>query len=34
MNRLMEESTIRESIDLEFVNSLMIEIRKQQLKMK
>ena len=33
MNRLMERSTIREKIDIDFVNELMIEIRKQQLKL-
>ena len=32
MNRLMEQSTIREKIDTDFVNQLMIEIRKKQLK--
>lgn len=32
MNRLMEQSTIREKIDTDFVNELMIEIRKQQLR--
>ena len=31
MNRLMEQSTIREKIDIDFVNELMIEIRKRQL---
>ena len=31
MNRLMERSTIRKKIDIDFVNELMIEIRKQQL---
>ena len=31
MNRLMEQSTIREKIDPDFVNGLMIEIREQQL---
>ena len=33
MNTLMEQSTIREHVDTEFVNSLMIEIRKQQLQL-
>ncbi len=33
MNSLMEQSTIREHVDTEFVNSLMIEIRKQQLRL-
>ena len=33
MNRLMERSTIREKIDIDFVNELMIEIRKRQLMM-
>ena len=31
MNRLMEQSTIREKIDTSLVNDLMIEIRKRQL---
>ena len=31
MNRLMERSTIREKIDIDFVNELMIEIRKQHI---
>lgn len=31
MNQLMEQSTIREKIDTNFVNNLMIDIRKQQL---
>ena len=31
MNRLMEQSTIREKIDTDFVNELIIEIRKRQL---
>jgi len=31
MTRLMERSTIREKIDTEFVNQLMIDIRKKQL---
>ena len=31
MNRLMERSTIREKIDIDFVNDLMIEIRERQL---
>ena len=30
MNLLMEKSTIREAIDRDFVNDLMIEIRKKQ----
>ena len=34
MNHLMEQSTIPERIDPDFVNSLMIEIRKQQLKLE
>ena len=33
MNQLMEQSTIREKIDTDFVNNLMIKIRKQQLKL-
>ncbi len=33
MNQLMEQSTIRETIDADFVNDLMIEIRKQQFGM-
>ena len=32
MNRLMEQSTIREQIDTDFVNQLMIDIRKKQLE--
>ena len=31
MNRLMEQSTIRDKIDIDFVNELTIEIRKRQL---
>lgn len=31
MNALMKESTIRETIDVDFVNDLMIKIRKEQL---
>ncbi len=31
MNQLMEQSTIREKIDTDFVNQLMIDIRKKQL---
>lgn len=31
MNQLMEQSTIREKIDIDFVNNLMIEIRERQL---
>ena len=31
MNQLMEQSTIREKIDTDFVNQLMIEIRKKQM---
>jgi hypothetical protein len=31
MNSLMEQSTIREHLDTDFLNSLMIEIRKKQL---
>ena len=34
MNHLMEQSTIPERIDTDFVNLLMIEIRKQQLKLE
>ena len=30
MNHIMEQSTIRESIDTDFVNDLMIEVRKKQ----
>ena len=33
MNQLMEQSTIREQIDTDFVNQLMIDIRKKQFKM-
>ncbi len=33
MNRLMQQSTIREKIDTEFVNQLMIDIRKTQFEM-
>lgn len=33
MNKLMEQSTIREKIDTGFVNQLMIDIRKKQLMM-
>lgn len=33
MNRLMEQSTIREKIDVDFVNQLMIDIRNKQLMM-
>ena len=33
MNQLMEQSTIREKIDTDFVNDLMIEIRKRQFGM-
>ena len=33
MNQLMEQSTIREMIDTDFVNQLMIDIRKKQLGM-
>lgn len=33
MNQLMEQSTIREKIDTDFVNQLMIDIRKKQLGM-
>ena len=32
MNDAMEHSTIRDKIDTDFVNSLLIDIRKQQLK--
>jgi len=32
MNQLMDKSTIREKIDIDFVNELMIEIRKLQLR--
>ena len=32
MNQLMERSTIREKIDADFVNNLMVEIRKKQLE--
>lgn len=32
MNQLMEQSTIREEIDTDFVNQLMIDIRNAQLK--
>lgn len=31
MNQLMEQSTIREEIDTDFVNQLMIDIKKKQL---
>ena len=31
MNQVMEKSTIREKIDVDFVNDIMIEIRKRQL---
>ena len=31
MNILMEQSTIREHLDTDFLNSLMIKIRKKQL---
>jgi hypothetical protein len=34
MNQLMRRSTIREKIDTDFVNQLMIDIRKKQLGMK
>ena len=30
MQQLMEQSTIREKIDTDFVNNLMIEIRRKQ----
>ena len=33
MNRLMEQSTIREKIDIDFVNQLMIDIRRKQLEL-
>lgn len=33
MNKLMEQSTIREQIDTDFVNQLMIDIRKKQFEM-
>ena len=33
MNQLMEQSTIREKIDVDFVNQLMIDIRNKQLMM-
>ena len=33
MNQLMEQSTIREHIDTDFVNQLMIDIRKKQFEM-
>ena len=33
MNQLMEQSTIREKIDIDFVNQLMIDIRRKQLEM-
>ena len=33
MNQLMEKSDIPEKIDTDFVNSLMIDIRKNHLKM-
>ena len=32
MNQLMEQSTIREKIDIDFVNQLMIDIRRKQLE--
>jgi hypothetical protein len=31
MNSAIEQSTIREKVDVDFVNELMIEIRKKQL---
>jgi len=31
MNQLMEHSTIREKIDTDFVNQLMIDIRKKSI---
>ena len=34
MNQLMEQSTIHEKIDIDFVNQLMIDIRKKQLGIK
>ena len=34
MNQLMEKSDIPEKIDTDFVNALMIDIRKKQLKMR
>ena len=34
MNQLMEQSTIREKVDADLVNDLMIEIRKKQLNIK
>ncbi len=33
MNQLMEQSTIREVIDIDFVNQLMIDIRKKQFEL-
>ena len=33
MNQLMEQSTIREEIDIDFVNQLMIDIRKKQFEL-
>ena len=33
MDQLMKESTIREKVDVEFVNNLMIDIRKEQLSL-
>ena len=32
MNQLMEQSTIREKIDVDFVNQLMIDIRRKQMR--
>lgn len=34
MNRLMEQSTIPETIDTGFVNDLMIEVRKKQFDLR
>ena len=31
MNQLMATSTIREKVDVDFVNDLIVEIRKKQL---
>lgn len=31
MNQLMATSTIREKVDVDFVNGLIVEIRKKQL---
>ncbi len=31
MNQLMPTSTIREKVDVDFVNDLIVEIRKKQL---